>query len=100
MLAPNGDGYLLTWNCGHFQLTAQIDDVTGLPTITTAPRYNNFSAFVSSFHCLPTMIPNDEDEAQQQSPPLEDDSIDPIIPTASTKDEHQIIHVNDRFTKI
>ena len=68
MLAPEDEGYVLTWNRGQTMVSVPIDEYTNLPMVSTKASYEGFACFCKGFKAFPTIIPDDEDEEYHEEP--------------------------------
>ena len=72
MLASgNAVGYVLVWNRGKTSLQVPLDPNTNLPTIGGYGSFNSFESFANAFVCLPTVIPDGDQEENQETMQME-----------------------------
>ena len=63
MLASGDEaGYVLVWNRGQNSIHVPLDSQTNLPTIGGYSSFNSFQAFANAFVCLPTVLPDGDDQ--------------------------------------
>ena len=79
MIAPDGKGYLLFWNHGKTVVTASLDETTNLPMIATEGVYSTFSSLVSKFQAFPVLIPDLEEEEENNYTEVSDTNDDTSI---------------------
>ena len=75
MLAGGDEaGYILVWNRGQHSIHVPLDSHTNLPTIGGYGSFNSFQTFANAFTCLPTTLPDGDDQVQPSTMQMESSS--------------------------